>query len=303
MFIRWYPRAIFRISAIKDLWGFAVNFTGFNFINYWARNADNLVIGKMFGSAQLGFYNRAYFFMALPITQVIGVVSQVMIPALSSIQNDPKRIKVIYLKAIGVISFIAFPLMVGVLVAANPLILTLYGERWVGVIPLLRVLALIGMAQALSNPTGWIYTSQGRTDLLFRWGVGYAMILIVAIFIGAYGGSAQTVAICYATANVALLYPWLLLSGKIIDLSVKEIIEVVIRPFIASATMGVILWVLLSTMLSQWAHWQQLLALTATGMIFYGAIAWGFKFSALHEAFSIIQRQSPNQHLSETTEK
>lgn len=62
---------------------YGANLTGFNIINYWARQADDLLIGKVMGLASLGIYNRAYTLMLLPLTQVTSLLSRVMFPALS----------------------------------------------------------------------------------------------------------------------------------------------------------------------------------------------------------------------------
>ncbi|MCX6895427.1 MAG: lipopolysaccharide biosynthesis protein, partial [Verrucomicrobia bacterium] len=85
---RWRPRWIFCPAALREMIGFSGHLYAFTFMNYWARNADNLVIGKFFGSAALGVYSRAYGLMLLPITQIHSVVYQVMFPALSGIQDD-----------------------------------------------------------------------------------------------------------------------------------------------------------------------------------------------------------------------
>ncbi len=164
----WRPKWKFSYPALKDLFGYTFNLFGFNFLNYWSRNADNMLIGKFFGSTPLGYYSRAYGLMLLPISQVIGVVSGVMFPALSAIQHDKERVKQVYLRMTSVISLFVCPLMVGLWVTARPFVLTVYGEKWTAIIPLLQVLSILGIFQSLSNPAGWIYTSQGRTDLMLR---------------------------------------------------------------------------------------------------------------------------------------
>ena len=71
----WRPRRRFSWASLRELWGFTGNLLGFNFVNCWARNADNMLIGRFLGAAALGYYSRAYGLMLMPITQIISVVS------------------------------------------------------------------------------------------------------------------------------------------------------------------------------------------------------------------------------------
>src|SRR5690606_39419269 len=140
VFTDWRPSLQISAAAVRELLGYSSNLVGLGVVHYWARNADQLLIGKFLGSFSLGVYSRAYTLMLLPISEVISVLGNVMFPALSSIQQDKARVKSIYLRVMPVIGLIAFPMMLGLLVVAEPFVLTLFGERWIAVAPLLRIL-------------------------------------------------------------------------------------------------------------------------------------------------------------------
>lgn len=289
----WRPQLLLARDAIRDLWAFTANLFGFNFINYWARNADNLLIGRMFGAAALGNYSRAYTLMLLPITQVISVISSVMFPALSSIQSDRPRVKRIYLRSIGLISLLTFPMMTGLLVVAEPFVLTVYGNEWVGVIPVIRILALVGIAQSLTNPTGWLYLSQGRTDWMFWWGVGGAGTLIVSILLGVSLGSVNTVATCYAIANILLLYPGIAIPGRLIDLRFLTVARTISGPLLGSAIMGSLVWLLLSQLPEYWLPWQQLILLTFCGIAIYGLLVKFLNIEPWQDFSQLVDERIP----------
>jgi PST family polysaccharide transporter len=291
----WRPRLLVERVALRELWGFTAHLFGFSFINYWARNADNLVIGRNFGAAALGNYGRAYALMLLPITQVISVVSTVMFPALSSIQSDRPRVKRIYLRAVGLISLLTFPMMVGLLVTAEPFVLTVYGDNWTDVIPMIRILALVGIVQSLSNPTGWLYLSQGRTDWMFWWGVGGAGTLIAAIVVGARLGSAFTVAICYTIANLLLLYPAIAIPGRLIDLSFSTVIRTVSGPLVGASIMGVVVWLVSLLLPETWRPWQQLISLVACGLVTYGAFVTTSRIQPWQDILHLIRERQASK--------
>jgi O-antigen/teichoic acid export membrane protein len=265
----WRPSLSFSHRAVADLLHFSSHLFGFKFINYWARNADNLLVGKLIGSVGLGIYSRAYSLMLLPVTQVIRVISRVMFPALSLIQDDTKRVKRVYLRAMGMIALITFPMMTGLFVVAEPFVLAVLGVQWSAVVPVLQILCVVGLIQALCNPTGWIYQSQGRTDWLFWWGVGGAGTLIVAISIGAALGTVESVAWAYMIANLVLFYPCIMIPGKLIGMHVSDVVREVSGALVCSCAMAGLVWTLGLLLPESWSHGARLTLQVITGAAVY----------------------------------
>jgi len=288
---KWVPRSIFRIAALKNLWHYAGHLYGFNFINYWARNADSLVIGKFFGAPALGIYSRAYGLMLLPITQVNSVISQVLFPAFASIQNDKPKVKRIYLRAMGIVTLTTFPIMFGLVVTAKPFIYTVYGPKWLEVAPILQILAFVGAMQVLINSTGWIFTSQGRTDLMLKWGVRFSIVVVASFAAGLAMGSVRAVALCYCVANVLFIYPWLAVAGRVIDVKFKEILATVAAPFVCSLAMAMIVAGVHLLLPSVWQPWKTLATLVSVGVLVYGTIICLFKPFALLDFKQLIREK------------
>jgi PST family polysaccharide transporter len=290
--VAWWPRFAFSSDGVGSLLNFSVNLFGFNFINYWARNADNLLVGKLMGSAELGIYTRAYSLMLLPVTQVISVLSRVMFPVMSSIQNDPARVRRVYSRAMGGIALLAFPMMAGLLVVAEPFVLALLGERWAEVVPLLRILCLVGILQTLMNPTGWIYQSMGRTDWLFRWGIGASVVLVSAIGVGVWLGTLESVAWAYLTANAALLIPCLWIPGKLIQLSVSEMLRTVATAFCCAAAMAAGVWVFDLSFVAGWPQGIRLFADVAVGVVVYSVLVLAAHPPGVSDLTGLVLRRS-----------
>ena len=291
VFSDWQPRRRFSTAALKELWGFTGNVLGFNFVNYWARNADNILIGKFLGAAALGYYSRAYGLMLVPITQIISVVSNVMFAALSAIQEDITRVRSIFLRAIGLISLLVFPMMTGLLIVAESFVLALFGEKWVSMIPTLRILALVGAIQSLSNPTGWLYLSQGRADWYFRWGAVRAAVLVSAIAMGLVLGSIETVAVCYAIANLLLLFPDIAISGKLVGIGLKDVLRTIAGSLVDSGLMALAVFGMGWLLPEALAAWLKLGLLSATGLIVYGALTIGLRREAWLELSALLRER------------
>ncbi len=150
---------------------FSLNLSGFGIVNYASRNADNLIIGRVLGSIQLGYYQMAYNLMLAPIQNISSVISQVAYPAFSRIQDDNERFRSAYVRSCALIALVTFPVMAGLAVIADPLVRVILGSKWIGAIRIFEILAPVGLLQSVQTTVGQIYTAKARTDWMFRWGL------------------------------------------------------------------------------------------------------------------------------------
>jgi O-antigen/teichoic acid export membrane protein len=217
IFSRWIPRLSFKLQEIKGVIRYGSNLTGFSFVNYFSRNLDNLLIGKFLGPASLGFYNLAYNFLLLPLTNISAVIGNVMFPALSIIQDEKKLVGQAYVTANRHIASISFPLMMWLVIVAPQLIRVVFGPKWESSILLVQILAFAGMNQSIVTNNGWIFMSQGRTDILFKWGI-FATIVYAISFIVGLRWNVEGVATAYTIAGYAIAYPAFAIPFRLINL-------------------------------------------------------------------------------------
>ncbi|QOR76695.1 MAG: MOP flippase family protein [Thermoflavifilum sp.] len=295
MFIasRWKPRLVLSWKHVRQLFSFSAYLTGFNVINYWARRSDDLLIGKFMGSTSLGIYSRAYALMLLPITQVISMVSGVMFPALSSIQHDKQRIKSIYIRVIQVIAFFSFPMMLGLVATADHFMLGIFGPKWAGVIPLIRILAFVGVLQCIGNPTGWIYLSQGKTNWMFWWGVFGSGSVVVAIIVGVWMGSIYTVAWAYLFINILLSYPVVAIPGRLIGMKWIEVYRPLLPTFLISASMAIIVYFAGMALPAAWPAIWKLVIQVMLGAGIYFTLMWWWNIPVFHMVRALVAEYRP----------
>jgi O-antigen/teichoic acid export membrane protein len=239
VYTRWVPHFLLGLQRVKGLLGFGANLTGFSFVNYFARNADNLLIGKFLGAAPLGFYNLAYNLLLFPLNNVSNVIGNVMFPALSIIQHDKQMVREAYITANRYIAAVSFPLMTWLLVIAPQLVRVVFGPKWVSAIVLVQILALTGMIQSIITNVGWIYLSQGRTDILFKWAIFTTSITLISFAVGLRWG-VEGVALAYTIACYSLAYPTFAIAFRLIDLKVRHFSAQLQSIIIATLTLGII---------------------------------------------------------------
>ena len=187
--ISWRPRSFISLPALRSLWAYSGGLVGFDVVTYWARNADNLLIGRFVGVFQLGLYNRAFNLMLLPVTQVTASLGRVVFPALVTMKGDAPRVRDAYLRAIGLLNALTVPALVGLAASAPGLVPFLWGSAWTGVVPLLQVLCIAGIPQCTTSSVGWLYQSQGETSLMFRMGLLGASVGVASIVVGLHWGA------------------------------------------------------------------------------------------------------------------
>jgi PST family polysaccharide transporter len=280
---QWRPRLDLDIRSLRSLAHVGLYLTGFTVVNYWARNFDNLIVGKWLGAEQLAFYARAYSLMLLPISLVAGSLGDTIISALSQLQDDRQRCRSLYLRAQRGSTFIVFPAMLGLSILAEPFVETIFGAQWLPMTPTLRILALVSLLQILGHPSGWIYISQGQTRLMFRWALIASTVLLPGIYAGALFGSAASVAAGYGLAVCIVTYPGLWMAGRLIQLSVGAIALNVMPSAACAVAMGILVWSILQLLQPYVPAPVLLITCTVVGAVVYLGIATLAKIQAFDD--------------------
>jgi O-antigen/teichoic acid export membrane protein len=288
----WRPRLSFDRTAIRELWSYSSNLLGFSTIAYWARQVDDLLIGRVLGPLQLGLYGRAYSTMMMPVTEVGGVLTRVMFPTFSKLQHDPRETKTLYLRIVATLGFITFPVMLGLGVLADRFIRVLYGNQWLAATDVLRIYCVVGCSIAIGSTTNWLYKAQGRTDLMFRWGLAAAALTIASIVFGIWLGSIESVALCYGVMHVVILsYPRYAIPGRLIGMSPGEVLVAIRGSLGAAIGMAASVWLLGLLLAPRLPAGLDLFVRTAFGAVVYLALARIFRIRGYHELLGLVRGQ------------
>jgi O-antigen/teichoic acid export membrane protein len=214
----WRPGRPGRLSEVRQLLAFGRDLTGFTIVNYFSRNLDNLLIGRVWGTVALGFYAKAYQLLLLPLDQVNEPITAVAVPALSRLVDDPERYRRAYLRLLEKVAVATLPLMAFMLAASDWIVRVVLGPQWGETARIFMLLGISGLTQPIANTTGWLLISQGRARHLAQWGLIGGGISVVAIVAGLPWGPAG-VAASYSLARVLvfdpLLYWWVGRRGPV----------------------------------------------------------------------------------------
>jgi O-antigen/teichoic acid export membrane protein len=176
----------FVVVGFRKAKGIIGNLTGFNLLNYWARNSDNLIIGKVFGTASLGIYDRAYKLLNLALNVMSGLFGKVLYPSLKDLQSQGGDVNKEYMNTLGIVSLLNFPVSILLIFFAKPLVLILWSENWIQVADLLPYIGILILSQTLNSTTGNIFILKGRERILMLLGIPTNIIIILSISAGAF---------------------------------------------------------------------------------------------------------------------
>lgn len=196
-------------KVIKRIWGYSIYQFLAQLINYFNRNLDSLLIGKMLSKSDLGQYNKSYHLMQMPISYIPGVVGPALHPILSEHQNDPAYIYKAYIKILKILSLAGCFISVWLYYTGGEIVIILFGNQWYDAVLPFRLLALSVWFQLSTNTFGPIYLSIGNTKLLFKSVVCSCVVIVSSIIIGCLLGSIVTVAACVSvgyTVNYFVSY-------------------------------------------------------------------------------------------------
>jgi O-antigen/teichoic acid export membrane protein len=244
--VPWRPdprKASFRLAREMFRYGRYVSAT--NVVNLTNNTIDNLVVGRLLGTATLGFYSVAFRLADFPNTVIGHVVGRVMFPIYSLLQNEVDRFRNAYVQNLQRIAVFALPVSVGVLVAADPIVRGLLGDRWEQAITPLRILAAYGIVKSFVAPSGEVFKGAGKPHLGLVFGVLQIAITApaLALLVPRYGLAGAAFAMLVAMTVCGAVR--LAVSLRIVQATAGELARALAPPALCAIVLGATLELLL----------------------------------------------------------
>jgi len=287
----WRPRRILDRAALRELIGFSGSLMGTQALNYWARNLDDLLVGRAFGEQALGAYNKAYAVMLFPLENISRVIGRVMFPALSLVREDRALVASVFLRSTRAISLLTFPMMLGLFVTAEPFVIGLLGPQWRDMIPILQVLCFVGLVQSVTTLTGSLYLSQGRADLQLRIGVVLKLVTLAGILVGLRWGPVG-VAIGYGVATAINSYPAFRFAGALVGLRFVDLVRALLATLGCAIAMAAGVWAIERLTPVEWSALARLGTNVAAGVAIYAALVLLLRPVALRDVDELIRERT-----------
>jgi O-antigen/teichoic acid export membrane protein len=195
----WWPGLPKRGTGVRSLLKFGGHVIGFNCVNYFTRNADNILIGWMWGAGPLGLYTRAYQLLLLPIQTINAPVARVAMASFSRTQHESSRLASDFLVLMSSLFAVTLPIVVASALFAGDIIHLVLGPRWSDSATIFRLLAVGAICGALVNPAGILLLASGQSKRYLKQGIVFSCCIVAAFAVGLPFGP-KGVAVSYSVA-------------------------------------------------------------------------------------------------------
>jgi PST family polysaccharide transporter len=266
----WRPALFRRRAGSRELIMFGANLTGFNMLNFLSRNADNVLIGRVWGDTALGLYGRAYKLLLYPLQHIHGPISTVVLPTLSRLYaTSHDRYRNAYTRINRLISVLVAPAMGFAAVMSEPIVRIVFGPQWSAAAPILTWLAITGVFQITLRTNGWLFVSQGRVREMFHLGV-YTSTNTVAFFFAGLPWGPVGVAMAYAISGIVTRVPVVIWwAGRKGPVNVRDQVDVLARSVGLSILVGAAAWAT-KWLIDRPGTWQEFVACSLAAGCVYG---------------------------------
>ena len=264
----WRPKLIYSWKSFRELFAFGSNLLLSGLLDTIYNNIYQIVIGKIYSAANLGFFTQAKHISALPSSNINGIIVRVTYPVLSTIQDDDERLSVNYRKLLRTSAFIVFPMMCGLAGISRPLINILLGSKWNFTSILLVPICMAMMWYPIHSINLNLLKVKGRSDLFLRLEIikkilGVSMLIITAPF--------GLIVMCYGTVvnSIIALIINTYYTGKLINVGfIRQMMDLAFTLFL-SLSMFFVVYGLTFVFDS---HYVQLIVGMTIGIIYFTII-------------------------------
>lgn len=269
----WLKPARWDWQVHRDLLRFGLQTTGTGIISYAYSNFDDWLIGRVLGTTALGYYTKAYDLTHKTTNQISrNIIGVVFFPAYARLRNDLERLTRAYLKSLGFVLIVMTPLGLGMLILAPDLVRILFGEKWLPMVPVMQIYAVVILTRPISENSAPLFQSLGKPGFNFRAGLLVLVILVpLSLLFVADGitGVALAVAIAHFSGMCFNVYQ----ANSLLTGTAIQSIRLMISIFACGLLMAVVLIMLKAQLTNSGAsivELHDLLILIAVGALSYG---------------------------------
>lgn len=268
---KWRPRFVFKLKGLKGVIKFGTFQMGSRTVGYFASNIDYLLIGRYLGAEALGIYNLAYQLIVIPVTKINPIVTKVAFPVFSLNQDNNEVINKSFVNMSKLLSVVTFPILIGLIACADVFVPVVFGAKWEDAIPVVQILAVLGVLRVLMNPNGSLLLGKGRADLGFIWDFFVAVFNGLAIWLVVKNGIIE-VAIVYVLVSFLNFILGRGLLYHVTRLKAKHYFSALAKPTVITILMAVVVYLVqmfFLKLLNFEPSWFLLFVLIAVGGLAY----------------------------------
>lgn len=250
--------------------------------------SDIFIAGRQFSTHELGIYAEALFLALVVTGRFLPPINEVAFPAYAELHKKQRPLAPYFIRTMRTVMLVTAPLYIGLSLTAGPAILTIGGEKWAGMIPIIAGLALAMPLFAMQIVCSPATNAIGRPRIYVTTSLCGAIVFPIAFYFGVSGGPMGLVHAWWIAAPTLLCFT-LALTLPAINVSPRALLAELAPIALACASMAGVVY-LASRHVSDWSAPLQLLALVPLGAATYGIILWRLWPRILRESWAMMRK-------------
>lgn len=282
----WRPRLVFSAHSVRSLFRFGSYVLVSNLMDVGYTRAYAALIGRFQGMRDVGFYNQADNLKQVPAGMLSSVFARVAFPMFSAAAHDKQQLRRGMQLAIRGLMLVNVPVMLGLMVVAEPFVMAVFGHKWLPMVPVLRVLCLAGVLWPMHVVNVNVLMALGQSRTLFRAEVVKKSIGLLLLVAGAMHGVLGIAWSQVAFSVVSLLVnAWTV--GRLVDYGIRD----QVREFAPSFVPGALMALAVALMLDAWQSGAvlELAVAVLAGAALYAVIAWMLRLHAIVDMLALLR--------------
>jgi O-antigen/teichoic acid export membrane protein len=162
------PRISWDWPMAKSLLNFGKHIFWISVVTFIVTCGDDALVGKLLGLTLLGFYTMAYNIANIPVSSLAGVTGKISFPAYSLMEKEPDRLRAAFVQVFEAVVIILLPLTGLIILLARDFTLVCLGEKWLPMVPALKVLCLLGLFRSISNLFAPVQLAMNKPNIQSR---------------------------------------------------------------------------------------------------------------------------------------
>lgn len=235
--VKWRPKLVFSFERLKTLLSFGWKMLVTNLIDTFFGNIEALVIGKVYSSEDLAYYNRSQTFPLLLIMTVNNSMNSVLLPVMSKAQDDRKRLKEMTRRSIQLSSYFISPMLMGMFVIAPSFIRLILTEKWMPCVPYIRIFCLAYLFYPINTANLNAIRAIGRSDLYLKLNIIKKVIAVVVLVLIVRFGP-ESLAVGYLITSMVSQFINAFPNRKLLDYGFSEQVKDVFTGIAMSGVMA-----------------------------------------------------------------
>ncbi len=233
----WRPAFIFEKRKFDQFFSFGVKVMGTNIMSSTSSSLSAAIIGRFLSITSVGIFNMSMNIIYFPSRITTMILSSVMFPILSHMQDDNERLRAAYFNILKVIATVVFPALMGMACIAPEFVKVVLGDMWLGIINPVRMLFIVGMIDSLVGTVGSIFCSKGRPGIEMKAEFGLLVMLFPMLLLGLKFGLTGIIIAIIIHRFISII-TFFLLMRLIIKYNAIEILTSLFTSFRYSIVMG-----------------------------------------------------------------